>query len=78
VQKVYKRRIGVAATYQARQAVFPVNREELMKITTIWVDAAMKLSDKDIRVMTRIVRSQDRLGSTAPARDVSAEHTMAG
>lgn len=61
VQKVHKRRNGVAATYQARRTVSPITREELMKITTVWVDAALRLSAKDIRVMLRIVHSQDRL-----------------
>lgn len=60
VRKVHKRRNGVAATYQARQAVFPVTHEELMQITTIWVDAALRLEAKDLRVMTRIVLSQSR------------------
>jgi DSF synthase len=61
VNKVHKRRNGVMATYQARQAVFPITREELMKITTIWVDAALRLDENDLRMMTRIVHSQSRL-----------------
>ncbi len=61
VRKTQKRRNGVMATYQARQAVFPITHEELMKVTTIWVDAALRLEDKDLRVMTRIVQSQNRL-----------------
>jgi len=61
VHKVHKRRNGVMATYQARQTVFPITLEELMKIVTVWVDAAMRLDEKDRRVMTRIVRSQNRL-----------------
>jgi hypothetical protein len=32
-----------------------------MKVTTIWVDAALRLDDKDLRVMKRIVQSQNRL-----------------
>ena len=69
VNKVHKRRNGVAATYQARQIVFPITREELMKITTLWVDAALRLDAKDLRIMTRIVQSQSRLkqSSAAPA-----------
>lgn len=58
VQKVHKRRNGVAAIYRARQTVFPVTHEELMKITTIWVEAALSLEAKDLRVMSRIVLSQ--------------------
>ena len=61
VNKVHRRRNGVAATYQARQLVFPITREELMKITTLWVDAAFRLDAKDLRMMTRIVHSQSSL-----------------
>jgi hypothetical protein len=32
----------------------------MMDITEIWVNAALKLSDKDIHIMNRIVRSQIR------------------
>ncbi len=68
VNKVHKRRNGVAATYQARQTVFPITREELMKITALWVDAALRLDAKDLRMMTRIVQSQSSLkrGSAVP------------
>ena len=74
VNKVHKRRNGVAATYQARQLVFPITREELMKITTLWVDAALRLDAKDLRMMTRIVQSQSRLKqSTAGAIPAAGE-----
>ncbi len=77
VQKVHKRRNGVAATYQARQAVFPVTHEELMKITTIWVDAALRLEAKDLRVMTRIVLSQSRHNQSTAAEPLAASEKQA-
>ena len=77
VNKVHKRRNGVAATYQARQAVFPITREELMKITTIWVDAALRLDEKDLRMMTRIVHSQSRLKQSTAAAPPAAVETQA-
>ena len=66
-RKVHKRRNGVMATYQARQTVFPVSREELMKVTKIWVDAALRLEEKDLRVMKRIVQAQSCLKQQAVA-----------
>ena len=45
-----------------RQAINPVTYEELEKITQIWVDAAMRLNDRDLKIMDRLVRSQDRIG----------------
>ena len=77
VRKVHKRRNGVMATYEARQAVFPITHEELMKITTIWVDAALKLEDKDLRVMTRIVQSQERLKQSMAAATPDAVEMQA-
>ena len=77
VNKVHRRRNGVAATYQARQAVFPITHEELMKITTIWVDAALRLDEKDLRMMTRIVHSQSRLKQSTAAPIPAAVETQA-
>lgn len=38
----------------------PVSREELMAITELWVDAALRLGDKSLKMMERIVRAQTR------------------
>ena len=58
-------RIGHAtrAVHQLRQKVNPITYEELLDIVTLWVDTAMKLEPKDLRVMERLVRAQDRLSS---------------
>jgi DSF synthase len=78
-RKVHKRRNGVMATYQARNAVFPVTREELMKITKVWVDAAFRLEEKDLRIMARIVRAQNCLKRDAVATSRAVpEHQAAG
>lgn len=34
--------------------------EELLDITTLWVDAAMQLGESELRIMNRLVRAQDR------------------
>ena len=39
-------------------AAVPV--EELMRITEIWVDTALKLQDRSLRTMERLVRAQSR------------------
>ena len=77
VNKVHKRRNGTAATYQARQIVSPITREELMKITTLWVDAALRLDAKDLRMMTRIVQSQSRLKQSTAVAIPAADETQA-
>ena len=48
------------AMYQARQRVRPVTLEELRDVVDIWVDAALRLQEPDLRKMERLVASQDR------------------
>jgi DSF synthase len=60
IRKNQKRRNGMQAVFAARQHVQPINREELDAIADVWVDAALRLEDKDLRMMARIVRSQQR------------------
>lgn len=40
--------------------------EELQDITELWVDSALKLSEKELRTMERLVRAQDRRTGQAP------------
>lgn len=47
-----------------RNRVNPVTLEELLDIGRIWVDAAMSLSSRELKVMDRLVRSQDRMAKT--------------
>jgi DSF synthase len=53
-----KHRNGLRAMYECRQHYQPVQYSELMKIATIWVDAALRLNDKDLQMMSRLVRAQ--------------------
>ena len=63
-----KRRNGFQAVMAARQCVQPIEREELDKITELWVDAAMRLEERDLKMINRIVRSQmRRMDSQVPA-----------
>jgi DSF synthase len=56
------RRIATArlAVHKAREVVSQVTLEELNSITEIWVDAALKLSEKQLKVMDRLARAQLR------------------
>ncbi len=48
------------AIQRAKQRVNPLTMEELCEIAEIWVDAALRLKERDLRVMERLVRAQDR------------------
>lgn len=62
-------RIGHArlAMNRVQTACHPVNFEELMNVTEIWVDTAMQLGEKSLRTMERLVRAQLRRPS-APSK----------
>jgi len=47
----------------------PITEELLRTSSRVWVDAAMRLSSRDLRLMERLVRAQDRrlgIGAKAP------------
>jgi DSF synthase len=55
-----KRRNGMQAVLRARHFIHPVTREELDGIVELWVDAAMRLGERDLKMMQRLVRAQMR------------------
>jgi DSF synthase len=74
-----KRRNGMQGVFRARQLMHPVTREELDAIAETWVDAALRLEDRDLKMMSRIVRAQMRRMESGDVTDVAAEAlAMAG
>src|SRR5665213_788871 len=59
-----------ANTYRAMKAAksycMPITHEELINIVDVWTDAAMRLDTRDLRMMARLVKAQDRLLVTSP------------
>jgi DSF synthase len=58
IAKNSKRRNGMQAVLRAREFIHPVTREELDGIVGLWVDAAMRLGERDLKMMQRLVRAQ--------------------
>ncbi|MBI4937144.1 MAG: crotonase/enoyl-CoA hydratase family protein [Nitrosomonadales bacterium] len=52
--------IGFTAVQRVRQRYNPITYQEMMDITAIWVDAAMQLGERDLKIMDRLVRSQQK------------------
>jgi DSF synthase len=48
------------AVYLARRVSTPVELEELLRITNIWAETAMSLTDADVRKMERLADAQER------------------
>ncbi len=53
-----KKRNGMQAVFRARRQFSPISYEELINIANIWVDAAMRLEERDLKLMNRLMRSQ--------------------
>lgn len=76
IAKNAKRRNGMQAVLRARQFIHPVTREELDGIVALWVDAALRLGERDLKMMQRLVRAQIRRLDPAPAQSAHALEAM--
>jgi len=54
-----------AAVYAARNTIQPVTYQELVEITEMWVDIALKADDRDLRKMERLAAAQDKRSEAA-------------
>ena len=68
IRRNSRARNGIQAIQQVRQRYNPLRYDELLDIVNIWVDAALRLEAKDLRMMERLVRAQNkRIGVEEPA-----------
>lgn len=67
-------RIGNAlrAMNTVRQACRPIHLDELLAVTTQWVDAAMRLNDRGLKTMERLIRAQRMRAEATPGLSASA------
>jgi len=49
---------GYRALREVRDRYNPITYDELMQVVSIWVDAALRLEDRDLRMMKRLVSRQ--------------------
>lgn len=60
LQRNLRRHNGLSALFRAGRRAAPLLYEELADITDIWVDAALRLEEPDLRKMERLTAAQDR------------------
>ena len=65
-----RRSNSYAAMSLAKREVQPVSHSEMRAVVDIWVEAAMNLESRDLRMMARLARAQDRLGAADDASGV--------
>lgn len=73
VRRNERRRNSMQAVFSCRQHLNPVSYQEMLSITSIWVDAAMRLEDKDLKLMNRLARSQIKRFVDAPEMEKPQE-----
>jgi len=67
------RRNGIQAMFRCRQHFHPVSYEELLNITKIWVEAALRLEERDMKLMSRLVRTQLKRVRAEPRSQATQE-----
>jgi len=72
-----RRHNGNRAVFQAGHIVNPVSLAELDRVVQVWADACLQLSDRDLKVMQRLVAAQDRLNGATHASPPVAPETAA-
>jgi DSF synthase len=75
VQQRQKKSIAYRAMFQAKQVCDPITKEDLLAIVDLWVDAALQLETRDLRMMTRLLRGQNRM-VTATNEDSGFEEAL--
>ncbi len=59
IKKNHRSLNSLQAINRAKQRVNPLTIQELYDITEIWVDAALRLEERNLKVMERLVRAQN-------------------
>ena len=73
IQRHRKRGNAHEAMSRIRKCINPVTYEELIRITRIWVDAALKLTSRDLRMIERLVQAQNRRAARRPVEPKKME-----
>lgn len=61
IARSQSRHAGIRAVYEVGRRVNPMSLDELDDVVRIWADCALKLSDRDLKLMQRLVAAQNRL-----------------
>ena len=70
IEKHSRKKQVYESLFKVRRSVFPVRHEEMMEISELWVDTALRIGPRDIRLMERLIKAQRR--TPAPARTLES------
>jgi DSF synthase len=60
VRRSERRHPGLVGARKAMKRTRPIELRELKDIVELWADAATRLSEQDLKVMSRLTRAQER------------------
>jgi len=66
IEKHSRKQYVYESLFKIRRSVFPVHHEEMMEISELWVDTALRIGPREIRLMERLVNAQARISAFAP------------
>lgn len=61
IRKLERRHFGLVNSSKAMKVTNPVTLRELKEIVELWADAALQLSEADLKIMNRLTRAQQKL-----------------
>src|SRR6478609_4616302 len=64
IKRRARMRNGLAAVAATRRRVHSITHEELVDVVKIWVDAALRINLRDLKLMQRLVSRQNGLGDS--------------
>lgn len=69
MQRNKRRHAGIRGVFAAGREVTPLSLDELDRIVNIWADTCMQLTERDLKIMQRLVHAQDRLQGAMQAAE---------
>lgn len=74
IQKNSKQAEGFLSAQKAKARVNPLTYSELEDIVNVWVENALRLTERDLKVMDRFYRAQSRLFPAPEAANSESQH----
>lgn len=78
IRRHSRSRHGLMAIQRVRERLAPLALQELDDVVMIWVDAALQLTERDLRTMGRLVAAQSRLAKRTEIAEDDARPTNCG
>ena len=76
IDKQKRRAEGFLSIQKTKGFINPITYQELFNIVNLWVENALSLSERDLKMMDRFIRSQEKLFASETGGLVAAEIPM--